>query len=55
MPMGRLSDMIGRKRVYISGLFIFIIGALLAGSAQTFAVLVAAKVDSLVKSLCRSN
>ena len=44
MPVGRLSDMIGRKRVYTSGLLIFIIGALLGGSAQTFAVLVAAKV-----------
>ena len=44
MPVGRLSDMIGRKRVYISGLFIFIIGAVLGGSAQTFRVLLAAKV-----------
>ena len=44
MPMGRLSDMIGRKRVFTSGLLIFIIGALLGGSAQTLRVLVAAKV-----------
>ena len=44
MPMGRLSDMIGRKRVYTSGLLIFIVGALIGGSAQVFPVLVAAKV-----------
>ena len=31
MPMGRLSDLIGRKRVYILGFTIFILGALLSG------------------------
>ena len=31
MPMGRLSDLIGRKRVYVLGFIIFILGALLSG------------------------
>ena len=44
MPMGRLSDMIGRKRVYMGGFVIFIGAAALGGSAYIFPVLIAAKV-----------
>ena len=33
LPMGRLSDIIGRKKVYITGLVIFIVGAVLAGTS----------------------
>ena len=33
LPMGRLSDIVGRKRVYIGGFVVFIAGALLAGSS----------------------
>ena len=43
MPMGRLSDIIGRKRVYIIGLAIFMAAAALGGSAQNFPILLAAK------------
>ena len=31
LAMGRLSDMIGRKRVYVSGFVVFVIGAALPG------------------------
>ena len=31
MPMGRLSDIVGRKQVYIFGFAIFVIGGVLAG------------------------
>lgn len=31
LPMGRLSDMIGRKRVYIGGFAVFVVSAILAG------------------------
>ena len=44
MPMGRLSDMIGRKRVYMVGFVIFMAAAVLGGTGQTFSVLVIAKV-----------
>ena len=43
MPMGRLSDIMGRKRVYIIGLAIFMAAAALGGSAQVFPLLLAAK------------
>ena len=33
LPMGRLSDIVGRKRIYISGFVVFIASALLAGSS----------------------
>ncbi len=44
MPMGRLSDMIGRKRVYLIGFVIFVAAAAFGGSSPTFALLVVAKV-----------
>lgn len=40
MPMGRLSDMIGRKKVYIWGLLIFTLGAGLAGTAPNLPLLI---------------
>ncbi len=44
MPMGRLSDMIGRKRVYLTGFSIFVALAFVGGMSQNLAVLVAAKI-----------
>ena len=44
MPMGRLSDMIGRKKVYVGCFLMFVSGASIGGSAQSFPVLVAAKI-----------
>ena len=43
LPMGRLSDIIGRKRVYISGLAIFAIAAVLAAGSQSILALIAFK------------
>jgi EmrB/QacA subfamily drug resistance transporter len=44
MPMGRLADMIGRKRVLVGGLLIFISAAAFGGSAQVYYVLITAKI-----------
>ena len=35
MPMGRLSDILGRKRIYVAGFLVFTIGAVLTGLAPT--------------------
>ena len=43
LPMGRLSDIIGRKTVYLSGMIIFAIGAALAAGSQSILVLIAFK------------
>ena len=44
MPMGRLSDMVGRKIVYMAGFSIFVVGAAFGGLGQSFGMLVAAKI-----------
>ena len=44
MPIGRLSDIIGRKRVYVVGFLIFMGAAAVGGSAQTLTLLIVAKV-----------
>ncbi len=44
MPMGRLSDMIGRKRVYLIGYAGFIVLAFVGGLSQSLGFLIAAKV-----------
>lgn len=44
LPMGRVGDTIGRKRMHIIGLSIFGLGALLTGLAPTFSLLIAARV-----------
>ena len=44
MPVGHLSDIVGRKRVYTIGFMIFVGAAALGGTAQIFPVLIVAKV-----------
>ena len=44
MPMGRLSDMIGRKRVYLCGFALFVVLAAAGGMSQTLGVLIAIKI-----------
>ncbi len=43
LPMGRLSDVIGRKTVYVAGMAVFATAALLAAGAQSIMVLIAFK------------
>jgi len=43
IPMGRLSDLIGRKRVYVIGFVVFIAGALLAGLSPSLGAVIAAR------------
>ena len=44
LPMGRLSDIIGRKRVYAAGLLIFAVAALLAAGSESIIALIGFKV-----------
>ena len=40
LPMGRLSDLVGRKTIYVAGFSVFVAGALLAGSAPALLALI---------------
>ncbi len=56
LPMGALADALGRKRVLLTGMAIFAIGAVLVGLAPTFPLLIAARVvmavgNALVQSV----
>ncbi|MDP6495351.1 MAG: MFS transporter, partial [Dehalococcoidia bacterium] len=44
MPMGRLSDLIGRKRVYVLGFTIFILGALLSGFSPSLSGVIVSRI-----------
>ena len=44
MPMGRLSDMIGRKRVYLYGFALFVVLAAVGGMSQTLGMLIVVKI-----------
>ena len=44
LPMGRLSDILGRKRVYMAGLVIFVVAAAVAGFSRNLWMLILAKV-----------
>ena len=44
LPMGGLSDMIGRKRVYVVGFVVFCLGAILTGSSTALVGLILFKV-----------
>jgi EmrB/QacA subfamily drug resistance transporter len=44
VPMGRLSDLIGRKRIYVVGCCLFALGALLAAFATSVYALIGARV-----------
>ena len=44
LPMGRLSDIVGRKKVYIGGSLIFVLGAIVAGFSANLTALFAARV-----------
>ena len=38
---GRLADMFGRKRIFLAGMIIFLVGSILSGNAQTMTQLIA--------------
>ena len=44
MPMGRLADIIGRKKVHLIGLVLFAAGAIFTAFAPTFGILILARV-----------
>ena len=44
LPMGRLGDMMGRKRVYVVGLVIYMVSAAVAGLSANMTMLVTARV-----------
>ena len=44
LPMGRLSDIIGRKQVYIFGFVLFVIGAFLAATSSHIVTLILSRV-----------
>ena len=43
LPMGRLSDIVGRKRIYVSGLVIFIVASVFAAASGSIIALIGAK------------
>ncbi|MFQ5933063.1 MAG: MFS transporter [Dehalococcoidia bacterium] len=44
MPLGRLADILGRRRVYIVGFLVFVGAATIGGTAQAFPVVIVAKI-----------
>jgi len=48
MPMGRLGDIIGRRKVHMAGLAIFIGGTVVTATAPTFGILIGARVVAAI-------
>src|SRR3954468_4255187 len=44
VPLGRIADMVGRKRAFVAGLVVFAVASALAAAAPSIGVLVAARV-----------
>lgn len=44
LPMGRLADVVGRRRIHLTGLAVFSAGSLLVAFAPTFGLLIGARV-----------
>ena len=43
LPMGRLSDLVGRKRIYMAGMVVFVSGAAMAGWSNSLPMLILAR------------
>lgn len=48
MPMGRMADIIGRKRTHLIGLILFGSGSVFTGLAPTFGLLIAARIFTAI-------
>ena len=44
LPLGRVSDMTGRKKFHIAGMVFFVVGAVIAAAAPSLGILIAARV-----------
>jgi len=44
LPVGKLADMLGRKRVYVAGLVVYLVSAIVSGFAVNMAMLITARV-----------
>ena len=44
LPMGRLADLVGRKRVYLAGGLVFVLGALLASRSTNLIMLLSSRI-----------
>ena len=44
LPMGRLADLIGRKKVYLIGSMVFVVGAVAAGSSSDLIMLIPSRI-----------
>ncbi len=40
LPFGRMSDIVGRKKIYVTGFIVFTLGAVLAGSAPSLLIVI---------------
>ena len=40
LPFGRMSDIVGRKKIYVWGFIVFTLGAVLAGSAPSLLIVI---------------
>jgi EmrB/QacA subfamily drug resistance transporter len=50
LPMGRLGDLLGRKKVYVAGLVMFVASAAIAGVAINMPMLIAARISQGIGS-----
>lgn len=52
VPAGRVADRYGRRRIFLSGLVVFVIGSILCGTANSVAMLVGARAVQALGAAC---
>ena len=45
LPMGKLADQIGRKKLYVLGILVFVVGAVAAGSSSSLIMLILSRIS----------